>query len=71
MSLEVAVIEAGGVGTGAAPEGAAPEVRPQSPGGRRKPYRAPRLELHGTLIDLTAFGGSQAIDSGGGLGQQI
>jgi hypothetical protein len=36
-----------------------------------KPYRAPRLERHGRLIDLTQFGGSQVVDSGGNLGQQF
>jgi hypothetical protein len=71
MPSEVAVIDARGVEKGSAPEGEAPAVRPESPGGPRKPYRAPRLECHGTLVDLTALGGSQAIDSGGGLGQQL
>jgi hypothetical protein len=37
----------------------------------RKPYRTPRLECHGRLVDLTRFGGSQVVDSGGGLGQQF
>jgi hypothetical protein len=37
----------------------------------RRPYRAPRLACHGTVVDLTRFGGSQVLDSGGGLGQQL
>lgn len=36
-----------------------------------KPYRTPRLERHGRLIDLTRFGGSDVVDSGGNLGQQL
>lgn len=36
----------------------------------RRRYRPPRLECHGRLAELTRFGGSQIIDSGGGLGQQ-
>lgn len=39
--------------------------------GARRPYRAPRLECHGTVVDLTRFGGSQVLDSGGGLGPQL
>lgn len=34
-----------------------------------KPYRAPRLVAYGCLTDVTRFGGSQIVDSGGGLGQ--
>lgn len=36
----------------------------------RRPYHPPRLECHGRLAELTRFGGSQIIDSGGGLGNQ-
>lgn len=39
--------------------------------GARRPYRAPRLLCHGTVVDLTRFGGSAVLDSGGGLGQQF
>ena len=39
-------------------------VRPAASGGPRRPYQPPRLVCHGTLLDLTEFGGSQAIDSG-------
>lgn len=34
-----------------------------------RPYRAPRLVAYGCLTDVTRFGGSQIVDSGGGLGQ--
>jgi hypothetical protein len=45
---------------------------PDAPGAAAPPrqYRPPRLECHGRLAELTRFGGSQIIDSGGGLGQQ-
>jgi hypothetical protein len=36
-----------------------------------KPYRRPRLVAYGRLTDVTQFGGSQVVDSGAGLGQQI
>lgn len=35
-----------------------------------KPYRPPRLVAYGRLADVTQFGGSQVVDSGGGLGSQ-
>jgi len=35
----------------------------------RKPYRAPRLKVYGRLAELTRFGGSLLVDSGG-LGNQ-
>lgn len=47
------------------------EERRPPPGGSgrtRKPYRAPRLTEYGRLTELTRFGGSQVVDSGGGLG---
>ena len=47
------------------------DVRREPPSVPRKPYRAPRLERHGRLIDLTQFGGSDVVDSGGNLGQQF
>ena len=34
----------------------------------RKPYLRPALQSYGSLVDLTRFGGSQVVDSGG-LGQ--
>jgi hypothetical protein len=46
----------------------APREPPPAP---RKPYRTPRLERHGRLIDLTQFGGSDVVDSGGNLGQPL
>ncbi|HEX6202081.1 MAG TPA: hypothetical protein VF100_03690 [Thermoanaerobaculia bacterium] len=57
------LMQAGEVATGPATAGDA-AVRPAAPDGPRRAYRAPRLVCHGTLIDLTEFGGSQAIDSG-------
>ena len=48
-----------------------PMQPPRERGEPRKPYRTPRLECHGRLVDLTRFGGSQVVDSGGGLGQQL
>lgn len=70
MSSRDAVLEAGGVKTTAVKGG----ERAGGPGvvaGARRPYRAPRLLCHGTVVDLTRFGGSQVLDSGGGLGQQL
>ncbi len=43
----------------------APQGRPL-----RKPYQPPRLRAYGRLAELTRFGGSQVVDSGGGLGNQ-
>lgn len=47
-------------------EGTEGEV-PAPPPGRvgRAPYRPPRLTIYGRLADLTRFGGSQVVDSGG------
>jgi hypothetical protein len=45
--------------------GPGPATRPP------KPYRRPRLVAYGRLTDVTQFGGSQVVDSGAGLGQQI
>jgi hypothetical protein len=49
--------------------------RPASPSpalaGSRLAYRPPRLECHGRLSEVTRFGGSQVVDSGAGLGQQV
>ncbi len=46
------------------------EYAPESPlrGRERKAYRAPRLKVFGRIAELTRFGGSQAVDSGVGLG---
>jgi hypothetical protein len=35
----------------------------------KKPYHRPSLKCYGGLVDLTRFGGSQFVDSGG-LGNQ-
>lgn len=43
-------------------------LRPRSRS--RRPYQRPRLEIYGRLTDLTRFGGSEIVDSGGGLGDQ-
>lgn len=45
--------------------GPVPEQRPPMP------YRRPRLVAYGRLTDVTQFGGSEVVDSGSGLGQQI
>jgi hypothetical protein len=39
--------------------------------GPRRAYTPPRLEPLGRLAEVTRFGGSQIVDSGGGLGQQL
>jgi hypothetical protein len=36
----------------------------------KKPYARPCLKYYGALVDITQFGGSQFVDSGGGLGNQ-
>lgn len=36
-----------------------------------KPYRAPCLVRYGRLADITHFGGSQVVDSGSDLGEQL
>ena len=36
----------------------------------KKPYAKPCLKYYGALVDITQFGGSQFVDSGGGLGNQ-
>ena len=33
----------------------------------KKPYLRPALQSYGSLVDVTHFGGSQMIDSGGNL----
>jgi len=50
---------------------AAADSRPPSATRPPKPYRRPRLVAYGRLTDVTQFGGSQVVDSGSGLGQQI
>lgn len=42
---------------------------PAEPGPARKSYSAPRLKVYGRLAELTRFGGSVLVDSGGGLGR--
>lgn len=42
------------------------ESRSASP--TSKPYRSPRLVSYGRLTQVTQFGGSQILDSGGNLG---
>lgn len=41
-----------------------PEPRARSP----RPYHPPRLVAYGRLTDITRFGGSQTLDTGGNLG---
>jgi hypothetical protein len=54
-----------GDGAGAAPGSSSePPFRSRS----RKPYRPPRLVVYGSLTEITRFGGSEVVDSGGGLG---
>ncbi|HUP41614.1 MAG TPA: hypothetical protein VM599_00235 [Thermoanaerobaculia bacterium] len=50
---------------------AATASRPPAETRPPKPYRRPRLVSYGRLTDVTQFGGSQVVDSGAGLGQQI
>ena len=38
--------------------------------GSRRTYRPPVLECLGRLAEVTRFGGSDIVDSGGGLGAQ-
>jgi hypothetical protein len=52
------------------PEDRAPGMPQPGAAAPRRRYRRPRLECHGRLAEVTRFGGSQIIDSGGGLGQQ-
>lgn len=65
-----------------APSGPAPEASPtpcagleapspSSPASPRRPYSAPQLQSLGRLSRVTRFGGSEVIDSGGGLGQAL
>lgn len=44
------------------------EAGPSAPG--PKPYRTPRLVTYGRLAEVTRFGGSEVLDSGGDLGNQ-
>lgn len=55
----------GTAGSAGEPAGVA-HARRSSP----KPYQAPRMVAYGRLSDVTRFGGSQIVDSGGGLGPQ-
>jgi len=36
----------------------------------RRKYEPPRIESYGKLDEVTLFGGSNVVDSGGGLGNQ-
>lgn len=45
-------------------------IAPPAGPGPRRAYAPPRLEPLGRLAEVTRFGGSQIVDSGGGLGQQ-
>ncbi len=65
-----------------APNGPAPETSqtpcagpeaasPSSPDSPRRPYSAPQLQSLGRLSRVTRFGGSEILDSGGGLGQPL
>ena len=65
------------------PEGPAPGARPAHDAGpeaspatppaapRRRAYATPRLQSLGRLSRVTRFGGSEIVDSGSGLGQQV
>lgn len=44
--------------------------RPLTPAGSRRPYESPSLMAYGRLAELTRFGGSAVVDSGGGLGRR-
>jgi hypothetical protein len=44
------------------------EPRSEKSARPRAAYRAPRLERYGKLAEVTHFGGSQMVDSGGNLG---
>lgn len=37
-------------------------------GAARKPYHQPRLSSYGAVCELTQFGGSEILDSGGNIG---
>lgn len=63
-----------------APGGPAPEASPTPCAGHeapspssspRRPYSAPQLQSLGRLSRVTRFGGSEVLDSGGGLGQAL
>lgn len=47
-----------------APDASEPLLEPRSP----RPYHSPRLVRYGRLTDITRFGGSQVLDTGGNLG---
>lgn len=42
-----------------------PEATGGSAVGSRRPYTTPRLERFGRLSEITRFGGSETVDSGG------
>lgn len=46
----------------------AAETSKMNDGSARKSYHQPRLRSYGTVVELTQFGGSLDVDSGGGLG---
>lgn len=52
-------------------DAASAESPPPPSAGAARTYRRPCLERHGRLAEVTRFGGSQIVDSGGGLGDQI
>lgn len=52
------------------PGAGSPEAGPQAPPRGRKAYRSPRLVTYGRLAEITRFGGSRIVDSGGDLGNQ-
>ena len=69
-----AATAAGRAGAATVPSGAAVSGAAVASGARagaRRRYVPPRLECHGRLAEVTRFGGSEIVDSGGGLGQQF
>lgn len=53
-----------------APGNASTVSGPSSQSPLPRPYATPSLTAYGRLTDLTRFGGSIVVDSGGGLGPQ-
>jgi len=63
-----------GARSGPAPETQQPPSAGHQPSPQTSPrraYSAPRLQSLGRLSRFTRFGGSEIVDSGSGLGQQL
>ena len=52
-----------------AEDGACAALEVGATAGPRRTYGPPSFERHGRLAEVTRFGGSEVLDSGGGLGQ--